>query len=93
MLDVKQAPIGDLRRRFSAVQKLLRDGEEVQITRRGRVIARLLPPGIQVPDAKVPAPNVAAKMPDFLARIEKIFGKRRLKVSGATLLALDRERS
>ncbi|HEY2544442.1 MAG TPA: type II toxin-antitoxin system Phd/YefM family antitoxin [Candidatus Acidoferrum sp.] len=89
---MKQASVRDLRRRFSAVQKLLRAGGEVQITRRGRVIARLLPPEPQVPDPKVPNPRAAVEMPDFLGRIEKVFGKRRLKVSGAALLALDRER-
>jgi hypothetical protein len=46
------------------------------------VIARLLPPE--------PAPTNA--FPDFLARQRKIFGKRRLKVSGAEQLAAERER-
>jgi hypothetical protein len=30
-------------------------------------------------------------MPDFLGRMKKIFGKKRMKVSGAKLIALDRE--
>jgi hypothetical protein len=33
------------------------------------------------------------KRPDFLARIEHIYGGKRLKVSGAELLAKERERS
>jgi hypothetical protein len=31
-------------------------------------------------------------MPDFLGRMKKIFGKKRLKVSGAEQLAAERER-
>jgi len=76
----KKASIGDLRYRFSAVEKLLRDGHEVQITKRKRVVARLLPP----------EPPARVEMPDFLGRMEKIFGKKRLKMSGAEQIALDR---
>jgi antitoxin (DNA-binding transcriptional repressor) of toxin-antitoxin stability system len=80
MDQVKKASVSELRYRFSVVERLLREGEEVQITRRGRVIARLLP-------SKHVAPIV---MPDFLGRMKKIFGKRRMKMSGAEQIALDR---
>ncbi len=82
MYHMRKASIRDLRYRFSVVENLLREGQEIQITKRKRVIARLLPPE---PPATVP-------MPDFLARQKKIFGKKRLKVSGAALLAKERER-
>ncbi len=82
MHHMKKATVRDLRYRFSVVEDLLRDGEEVQITKRKRVIARLLPPE---PAAKV-------KRPDVLARQRKIFGKKRMKVSGAEQLAAERER-
>jgi antitoxin (DNA-binding transcriptional repressor) of toxin-antitoxin stability system len=77
---MKKASVSELRYCFSAVEELLRDGEEVQITKRKRVIARLLPP----------EPVVAVEMPDFLGRMKKIFGKKRLKMSGAEQIALDR---
>jgi antitoxin (DNA-binding transcriptional repressor) of toxin-antitoxin stability system len=64
------------------VENLLREGHEIQITKRKRVIARLLPP----------EPVVPVQMPDFLGRIRKIFGKKRLKLSGAQQLAAERER-
>ncbi len=82
MHHMKKATVRDLRYRFSAVEDLLRDGEEIHITKRKRVIARLLPPG--------PAPPKA--FPNFLARQKKLFGRKRLKVSGAEQLAAERER-
>ena len=82
MYHMKKASIRDLRYRFSAVEGLLRDGEEIQITKRKRVIARLLPPD----------PAAPAVFPDFLARQKKTFGKKRLKVSGAQQLAAERDR-
>jgi len=81
MHHMKKASVRDLRYRFSAVEGLLRDGEEILITKRKRVIARLLPP----------EPAARVRRPDFLARLKKIFGKRRMKISGAEIIALDRE--
>jgi len=82
MYHMKKASVRDLRYRFSVVENLLREGQEIQITKRKRVIARLLPP----------EPPVPVEMPDFLARMKKIFGKKRMKVSGAKQLAAERER-
>jgi antitoxin (DNA-binding transcriptional repressor) of toxin-antitoxin stability system len=82
MHHIKKATIRDLRYRFSTVEDLLRDGEEIHITKRKRVIARLLPP----------APASPAAFPDFLARQKKTFGKKRMKVSGAEQLAAERKR-
>jgi len=81
MHHMKKATVRDLRYRFSAVEDLLRDGEEIHITKRKRVIARLLPP----------KPAARVRRPDFLARLKKTFGKKRMKVSGAEIIALDRE--
>ncbi len=81
MHHMKKASVRDLRYRFSVVEDLLRDGEEIQITKRKRVIARLLPPN----------PAARVRRPDFLARLKKIFGKKRMKVSGAEIIALDRQ--
>ena len=82
MYHMARATLRDLRYNFSAVENLLAGGEEVQITRRKRVIARLLPP----------ENRVAAKRPDFLARLRKIYGHKRLAVSGAELLSAERSR-
>ena len=72
----------DLRYNFAAVENLLQAGEEVQITRRKRIIARLLPP----------AETGKTKRPDFLARLRSIYGDKRLAVSGAKLLSQERGR-
>lgn len=82
MCHMNKASVRDLRYRFSVVENLLREGQEIQITKRKRVIARLLPP----------EPTVPVQMPDFLARLKKIYGKKRMKVSGAKQLAAERER-
>lgn len=74
---MRKFTVSALRYRFSMIERLLQNGEEIHITRRNRVVARLLPPE--------PA------FPDFLARQKKIFGKKRLKVSGAEIISRDRE--
>jgi antitoxin (DNA-binding transcriptional repressor) of toxin-antitoxin stability system len=40
---MKSAPVGDLRNRYTCVLRWMRAGEEILITRRGIVIARLSP--------------------------------------------------
>lgn len=72
----------DLRYRFPEVEELLRQGHEIQITKRKRVIATLVP-------AKKEA---RIELPDFEARLKKIFGTREMKVTGAQLIARDRDR-
>ncbi len=85
MCHMKKATIRDLRYRFSSVEDLLRDGEEVQITRRKRVIARILPP---LPQSSEASPE----RPDFLARLKRAHKGKPLKVTGAELLSAERDR-
>lgn len=56
---------------------MLAGGESIEITKRGRVVAHLVP---------VPP------MPDFAGRVASIFGESVLKVSGAELVSWDRDR-
>jgi len=81
MHHMTKASVRDLRYRFREVEDLLRQGQEIQITKRKRVIARL-----------IPADKTQVKRPDFTGRLKRIFGKRVLKVSGAELISRDRER-
>ncbi len=82
MYHMKKASVRDLRYAFKRIERLLDQGEEVQITKRRRVIARL-----------VPERTVAAnEMPDFLARLQTIYGDKVLAVGGAELLSSDRSR-
>ena len=73
--------VRDLRYDFPRVEALLRQGEEIQITKRGRAIARLVP--------EQPAPR---QLPDFLGRLREIYGDRVLEMTGADLLAEERDR-
>ena len=82
MYHMTKASIRDLRYGFKKIERLLLQGEEVQITKRRRVIARLTPEGAQHP----------ADMPDFLLRLRAIYGEKVLPSSGADLVAEDRSR-
>ena len=82
MYHMKKASVRDLRYAFKKIERLLHQGEEVQITKRRRVIARLIPDGAES----------AMPLPDFLARLRTIYGDKMLSVSGAELIASDRSR-
>ena len=62
-----KATIRDLRYHFDRVEAQLERGESIEITRRGRVVARLMPPDHS---GKPP------KRPDFLKRMKETFGDR-----------------
>ncbi len=82
MHHMKQASVRDLRYNFPAVERMLRQGETIEITKRKRVIGRLSP--------VVPAEK--PKMPDFMARLKRIYGTRVLKVTAAQRIAEERDR-
>jgi antitoxin (DNA-binding transcriptional repressor) of toxin-antitoxin stability system len=83
MYHMKKASVRDLRYAFKKIESLLRQGEEIQITKRRRVIARLVPE----------TARVAKELPDFEARLRAIYGDRVLAVSGADLVSADRDRN
>ena len=82
MHHMKNATVRDLRYRFREVEDLLREGEEIEITKRKRVIARLVP-------LKPATPSLR---PDFLARLKKIYRNKPQRVSGAELISRERAR-
>ena len=82
MYHMKKASVRDLRYAFKKIERLLQQGEEIQITKRRRVIARLVPDGAEA----------ARPVPAFLARLRTIYGNKMLPVSGAELIAADRSR-
>ena len=63
---MKTATVRDLRTRFPVLARWMDSGEPIEITRRGRVIARL------TPVASARAGN--AKKPDILKRLREIYG-------------------
>ena len=73
--------VSELRYDFPRIEKLLREGEEIQITKRRKVIARLAP--------ESESPRL---LPDFRGRAREIYGDKVFEVSGADLLAGERNR-
>jgi antitoxin (DNA-binding transcriptional repressor) of toxin-antitoxin stability system len=65
MHHMKTATIRDLRYNFPQVEAWLTGGEEIELTKRGRVIGRIVPR---------PAKTAKRKMPDFAARLRRIYG-------------------
>jgi len=82
MYHMVRASVRDLRYGFKKVELLLQQGEEIEITKRRRVIARLVPV----------AARPSADVPDFLARLRAIYSNKTLSPSGAELVARDRDR-
>ncbi len=76
MHHMKNATVRDLRYRFPEIEARLRAGQEIRITKRRRVIARLLP--VEPPKRR---------WPDFLARLEAIYGSERAPATGAQLVS------
>ena len=81
MYHMKTASVRDLRYDFAKIERLLIQGGEVQITKRRKVIAKL------VPEKR----HVRPELPDFRARMQAIFGGKLLEVTGAELMSQDRE--
>jgi prevent-host-death family protein len=68
MYHMKTASIREVRHDFSRILEWVADGEEVAITKRRQTVARL------VPATRKKASR--AKMPDIMARLNKVFGRR-----------------
>jgi antitoxin (DNA-binding transcriptional repressor) of toxin-antitoxin stability system len=65
---MKTASVRELRQNFGSLLTWIEEGQEIQITMRRRVVARL------VPDRTKSGVNV--RMPDFAARLKKIHGNK-----------------
>ncbi len=65
---MKTANVRQLRHAFGDVMDWITDGQQVEIVKKGKVIALLSPP------AKPTAPK-KFKLPDFEARRQRIFGE------------------
>jgi antitoxin (DNA-binding transcriptional repressor) of toxin-antitoxin stability system len=77
---MKTVSVRDLRYDFPKVEALLKSGEEIRITKRKRVIARL-----------TPEPTERPPMPDFLGQMREIFGDKVMTVTGAEIISEDRD--
>jgi len=66
-LIMKTATIADLRNHFPKVFRWIEEGETVNLTKRGKIVAQLVP--------KSPEPPRVIKMPDFEAIQREVFGE------------------
>jgi antitoxin (DNA-binding transcriptional repressor) of toxin-antitoxin stability system len=82
---MKTATVRQVRHDFGTVMQWVADGESVEVSKRGEIIALITPP---MPKA---APH-RRKRPDFLARFEKSYGKNwRRKVGARNSVVADRQ--
>lgn len=63
---MKRASVRDLRNHFPRVAAWVEEGESVEITKSGKVFARLSP--------AIPQRRSKFKMPDIMARLRQTFG-------------------
>ena len=77
---MKTATVRDLRYHFPEIEARLERGEEIEIRKRKRVIARL-----------VPVRPKPVEYPDFAARARKIFGDKVMTVTGTEIVSEGRE--
>lgn len=64
---MKTATLRQLRHDFGSVLAWVEQGEPVEISKRGKIIALLSPPPL-------PKPAKPRKRPDFAARLKRIYG-------------------
>jgi antitoxin (DNA-binding transcriptional repressor) of toxin-antitoxin stability system len=81
MYHMKTATVRDLRYDFPRIEQMLAQGEEVQITKRGKVIGKV-----------VPAKQERPALPDFLGRIRATYRDEMLPTTGAEIVRMDRDR-
>jgi antitoxin (DNA-binding transcriptional repressor) of toxin-antitoxin stability system len=78
---MKRATVRDLRYHFPKIEHALQDGQEIQITKRSRVIARLVPE----------PPTAAPRVPNYMAMLKDIYGDKVLNVTGAESIRRERD--
>jgi len=76
-----KATVRQLRYNFRAIEARLNRGEEIELYKRKKMIGRLIPA----------APQGEA-YPDFAANRRRIFGKKKLKVTGTQIVSESRGR-
>jgi antitoxin (DNA-binding transcriptional repressor) of toxin-antitoxin stability system len=74
---MKRASVRDLRYDFPKVEKMLAEGETIEITKRNHVIGTLSPANV----------SKKVELPDFMGRMKKIYGDKVLETSWADFLA------
>jgi antitoxin (DNA-binding transcriptional repressor) of toxin-antitoxin stability system len=89
---VATVTLGELRSNFKAVEAKLAKGARVQVTRRGTVVAEMLPPQPSAVDAAAPEATKKFEMPDFKARLRKLWGDKPWDIDTTALVSEGRSR-
>lgn len=79
---IRRASVHDLRYSFKYIEAQLAAGQPIEIVKRNKVIARLVPV----------EPEAPPEWPDFEARLKEIWGDRVMDVSAADVIREDRDR-
>lgn len=82
MHHMKSVTVRDLRYDFPKVERLLREGNPVHVTKRGKIVAMLAP-------GQEPA---TAPMPDFMGRLRALYGDKCLSIPGSEIVRQGRDR-
>lgn len=82
MLNMKKATVREVQHNLAAVLRWVEDGEEVQVLRRNRIVAKIVP---AQPDTIVP------EWPDFAVRARKIWRKSPRGKPVSRIIVEDRE--
>jgi hypothetical protein len=85
---VATVTLGELRSNFKAVEAKLAKGTRVQVTRRGTVVAEVLPPIVEPPLQA----NAPFQLPDFKARLRKLWGDKPWDIDTTALVSEGRSR-
>ncbi len=80
MHDMRTVPVRELQREIRAILDRVEKGESVEITRRGRPVARLVPARPAQPEP----------WPDLAARARRVLGRRRITPPPSQQLSDDR---
>jgi antitoxin (DNA-binding transcriptional repressor) of toxin-antitoxin stability system len=84
MYHMKRATVRDLRYAFPKVEAELAEGEDIEIVKRGKVVAKLVPA-----DKPARRPEVTAEF--LMDRLKRIYGGRMSPESGAETIRRDRD--
>ena len=76
---MSKATVRQLRYRFREIEARLNKGEEIELYKRKKMIGRLVPAGPK-----------AEAYPDFAALRQRIFGKKKSKVTGTQIVSEQR---
>jgi antitoxin (DNA-binding transcriptional repressor) of toxin-antitoxin stability system len=84
--------VGELRSSFKAVEEKLAKGMRVRVTRRGEVVAEMLPALEATKTQTVQKRSFADYLPEMRARMREIWGDKSVEIDTTALISESRDR-